>query len=169
MSEEATVNPDGSTTFGSDGSGAGEDAAGDAGDAGGSEGFDSGDAGGGEGFDVPPGAEEVLAAKGIDPAFYLIAAVVAVVALYYYFVIRRKDDALEDDFFSNLDGEKVRKTVRKKETRTEMRNGNYPCCLAGGGTTSVQSGNSRLIAEGRRPRCRPAGRRAGDWLRKTRH
>jgi hypothetical protein len=93
--EEATVNPDGSTTFetppaedshtytGDDGGGAGP-----------------------EGFEQLP-LEEVLV-KGIDPAFYLLALVALLGVLYYVFVYRRKLADDEDEFFANLDGVKVR-------------------------------------------------------------
>jgi hypothetical protein len=87
--EEATVNPDGSTTFETPG-------------AGGEEQF-QGDAGG-----VPP--EEVMEeiVKGTDPALYLLIVVALVGFAYYWFILRKKNDEEEDDFFSNLDGDKVR-------------------------------------------------------------
>jgi hypothetical protein len=92
--EEATVNPDGSTTFETPGAGAG---------AGGGEEQFQGDAGG-----VPP--EEVMEeiVKGTDPALYLLIAVALVGFAYYWFIFRKKNDEEEDDFFSNLDGDKVR-------------------------------------------------------------
>lgn len=87
--EEATVNPDGSTTF--------EDTAGQ-------ESFNE------TGSD---GAEEMLndgemEATGIDPAFYLLGAA-AVIVLLVVLIIRRQREKTEDtdDFFSNLDGDKV--------------------------------------------------------------
>lgn len=86
--EEATVNPDGSTTF--------EDTAGQ-------ESFNE------TGSD---GAEEMLndgemEATGIDPAFYLLGAA-AVIVLLVVLIIRRQREKTEDtdDFFSNLDGDK---------------------------------------------------------------
>mmetsp|Transcript_461 Transcript_461/g.1029 ORF Transcript_461/g.1029 Transcript_461/m.1029 type:complete len:289 (+) Transcript_461:142-1008(+) len=87
MAEEATVNPDGSTTFGSEGA-AGEDVPPNMG-----------------GEDFEEAAEEI--AKGIDPAFYLIFAVIIVGGLFLYNLLKkRKDNANMDDFFSNLDGDK---------------------------------------------------------------
>ena len=94
--EDADVNPDGSTTFGpppvNEPSGDGfEDTA------------------------TPPmdstEQEEAIkeAVTGVDPASYLLVAVVLVAVLYYVFVYRRKATAAnEDDFFTDLDGEKVR-------------------------------------------------------------
>jgi len=85
--EEATVNPDGSTTFEND-AGA-EDAAGDA------------DAG----ADGAETMEEVV--KSFDPAWYLALVVLAVVALYMLAVWRKRRASSDvDDFFSNLDGDK---------------------------------------------------------------
>ena len=87
MAEEATVNPDGSTTFGSEGA-AGEDVPPNMG-----------------GDDFEEAAEEI--AKGIDPAFYLLFAVVIVGGLLLYNLLnKRKKNANMDDFFSNLDGDK---------------------------------------------------------------
>ena len=95
MAEEATVNPDGSTTF--ETPPGTEDAGGDAG----SEGFQD------AGFD-----EETLKAaveEGVDPAFYFLAGVF-VLGLIYFLFFRPKKEEDSDDFFSNLDGEKVRRT-----------------------------------------------------------
>jgi len=84
MAEEATVNPDGSTTF--------ENA----------EGF-AGDAGEDMGGDTPMMEEEA----GVDPALYLVAAL-AVLATIVYLVKKRrvKMEEEDDDFFANLDGAK---------------------------------------------------------------
>ena len=92
MAEEATVNPDGSTTFEPpppETDGAEEGA-----------GFDEGES---------PFEEETLKAaveEGIDPAIYLLAGAVVLAFLYFVFVYRKKED--EDDFFAELDVEKVR-------------------------------------------------------------
>lgn len=84
--EEATINPDGSTTFdsaGADDAGAGAE--------------DTGDT---------DAAEEVI--KGTDPALYLALAVVAFAVVFVFMQIRkRRSTADVDDFFSNLDGDKV--------------------------------------------------------------
>lgn len=85
--EEATVNPDGSTTFN---------------DAGGA---DSAGAGG----DIPnmdeETAEEVI--KGTDPALYLAVALLFFGAMFIMMQLRKKrKNADVDDFFSNLDGDK---------------------------------------------------------------
>lgn len=88
--EEATVNPDGSTTFDSP--------------PGGGEGFDQ------ETFDTPPLDEDTMeeVAKGVDPAIYLIIAVVVFIVVYIFFVKKKKEEEDADGFFSNLDGDKVR-------------------------------------------------------------
>lgn len=90
MSEETVnVNPDGSTTF---------------------------ENGAGEEFTMPPmgdeGAEETFeetaAVVQTDPILYLI--LVALVLGLLFFIKRRRSRADEDEFFSNLDGEKVSNT-----------------------------------------------------------
>jgi hypothetical protein len=87
MAEETVnVNPDGSTTF--DG---GESTMPPVEDA------------GGEGVFDEETMEEV--AKGGDPAIYLLLVVVLIGLLY--FIYKRKSREDEDDFFDNLDGEKV--------------------------------------------------------------
>jgi len=88
MSEEATVNPDGSTTFGEEYE-AGDDAFDDA----------EADADGAE------TAEEIV--KGTDPAIYLALAFVAAVALYYISYRRNKRKQMEREaFFYDMDGDK---------------------------------------------------------------
>ena len=88
MAEETVnVNPDGSTTFE-----------------------------GGEESTMPPvedaGAEggfEDMAAeavKGTDPAIYLLLVVVLLGLLYFVYLRKSREDS-EDEFFANLDGEKV--------------------------------------------------------------
>ena len=81
--EEATVNPDGSTTFENE--------------------PPVDETMGEEGF------EEVVAEKtGIDPAFYLLGAVALFVIVYFVVKsMRKKDENDGDDFFASLDTEKV--------------------------------------------------------------
>jgi hypothetical protein len=60
--------------------------------------------------DIPDDAEipvEVIGevAKGIDPALYIFALVVIVIGLAIYFRSRKNDEG--DDFFTELDGDKV--------------------------------------------------------------
>jgi len=86
--EEATVNPDGSTTFNDAGDGA--------------------DSAGAADEDMP-GMDETVEdiVKGTDPAFYLALAVVAIFAIFIFLQLRKKRKNAEvDDFFSNLDGDK---------------------------------------------------------------
>jgi len=86
--EEATVNPDGSTTFNDAGDGA--------------------DSAGAADEDMPgtnETVEEIV--KGTDPALYLALAVVAIFAIFIFLQLRKKRKNAEvDDFFSNLDGDK---------------------------------------------------------------
>lgn len=86
--EEATVNPDGSTTFddagGADSAGAGAE-------------------------DMPnmdgEAAEEII--KGTDPALYLVLAFGLIIGIFLFLQLRKKKKNAEvDDFFSNLDGDK---------------------------------------------------------------
>lgn len=91
--EDATINPDGSTNF--------EDPPGT-------------QNAGTHGADEPPfmggdtmnDTAEKLANQGIDPALYLLLAGLILGALYYYFVYRKKSDE-SDEFFTELDGDKV--------------------------------------------------------------
>lgn len=86
--EEAIINPDGSTTFNDAGEGAG-----------------SAGAAGEDMPDMGETAEEIV--KGTDPALYLALSVVAFIALYLFLQMRKKRKNAEvDDFFSNLDGDK---------------------------------------------------------------
>lgn len=68
---------------------------------------------GGEEFEdaIPPtiDGEEILkaAAPQVDPAVYFLIVVIILAALYYFFVYRKKSLASEDDFFAELDGDKV--------------------------------------------------------------
>lgn len=88
MAEEATVNPDGSTTF----EGAGDEA------------FNATEE---ETIFVE---EEVI--KGVDPAIYL-GLFVLILGLLWFFVLRSQNKE-EDEFFAELDVEKVR---WKRESR----------------------------------------------------
>lgn len=89
MAEETVnVNPDGSTEFG------GED----------STMPPMEDAGANESFE-----EAAQAVAGTDPALALLLVAVALGILFFIYYRRSRGD--EDDFFSNLDGEKVRMTL----------------------------------------------------------
>jgi hypothetical protein len=44
--------------------------------------------------------------KGTDPAIYLLLALV-IIGVFYFLYSRRSKEESEDDFFANLDGEKV--------------------------------------------------------------
>ncbi|KAL3762545.1 hypothetical protein ACHAWU_002417 [Discostella pseudostelligera] len=101
--EEATINPDGSTTF--------DDATASSsggGDYGGSAGEDipNMDAGSSaDGSSEEPAVEDIV--RGIDPALYLALIVAAFAILFIYLQLRKKrNNASVDDFFSNLDGDK---------------------------------------------------------------
>ena len=81
MTEEATVNPDGSTTFESD-----------------------------ETFNTTAEEDTIFVeeevVKGIDPAIYL-GLVLLALGLLWFFVLRSQNKE-EDEFFAELDVEKVR-------------------------------------------------------------
>ena len=100
--QEATINPDGSTTF-EDASSGGY--AGGPADAGAGAGADSSypdDATSTDDSFVPPPTR-----GGVDPAVYLALAVLAFALLFAYLQVRRRrKNAGVDDFFSNLDGDK---------------------------------------------------------------
>jgi len=82
--EEATINPDGSSTFGSGAEG---------------ENFETFEDAGGM------GAEEVV--NTIDPAWYLLGLSVFIMLITVFYIIKqRKEQADTDDFFNQLDGEK---------------------------------------------------------------
>lgn len=86
--EEATINPDGSTTFNNAGADPGE-------------GPFAGEEGTGFG-DIP-----TLEPKGTDPAIYLVLGFLAFVGIWYFFYSRRSKKENDDfAFFSELDGEK---------------------------------------------------------------
>jgi len=83
--EEATVNPDGSTTFN-----------------------DAGGADSSAGEDMPGAeetAEEII--KGTDPALYLALASLVFFVIFIFVQLRKKKKNAEvDEFFANLDGDK---------------------------------------------------------------
>lgn len=88
MAEEATVNPDGSTTFEN------EDPTG----------------GAGEGFQDTFSGEETLKqelTQGIDPAIWFVLGLVVLGLIYFFFFRSKEDEGENDEFFSNFDGEKV--------------------------------------------------------------
>lgn len=95
---EATVNPDGSTTF--------DDAAGDAG----ADYDNTTDSGIPNMDEEGAAAEEII--KGTDPALYLAIAVVIFAVIFIFIQIRKKRKADEiDSFFSNLEGDKFNLTL----------------------------------------------------------
>lgn len=92
--EEATVNPDGSTTFTDDSAGTGSD----------SDGGASNSAG--EGFDDAQGAAGSIV-KGTDPAIFLVIAFFVIAIMYYIVYTRNKTKKVEQEsFFFDMDGDK---------------------------------------------------------------
>jgi hypothetical protein len=91
---EATVNPDGSTTFDEEPPIVDDQ----------QQQYDDTVPPPGEGEE--PLFEEIV--KGTDPALYFLVGILAMALLWYFFVYRRKSVEGDDDFFSNLDGDKVR-------------------------------------------------------------
>lgn len=89
--EEATINPDGSTSFTEDATDAGFD----------KEGEESG----------AEGAEDAAAEtvrKGTDPAIYLALAFIGAIIIYYFYYTRnKKKQSEQESFFFEMDGDKV--------------------------------------------------------------
>ena len=54
---------------------------------------------------------EQIVKTGIDPAIILGVAVLLFAVVYYFFFLRKKNQD-EDEFFSDLDGDKVRRRVQ---------------------------------------------------------
>jgi len=88
--EEATINPDGSTSFTEDATDAGFD----------KEGEESG----------AEGAEDAAAEtvrKGTDPAIYLALAFIGAIIIYYFYYTRnKKKQSEQESFFFEMDGDK---------------------------------------------------------------
>mmetsp|Transcript_7403 Transcript_7403/g.16837 ORF Transcript_7403/g.16837 Transcript_7403/m.16837 type:complete len:294 (-) Transcript_7403:90-971(-) len=136
--EEATVNPDGSTTFESDQT---------------NQTF-----GGGDEEVPPPVNEETIqeAAKGTDPAVYLGLVVLLLVVMYFVYRLRSKKE--EDDFFSDLDGEKF--NLKLPEAVEEYYQIKAKCESAGWkpgekppDPNAPQSGPHRVMAQALMKRC----------------
>lgn len=100
--EEATVNPDGSTTFENEPPPVNED-----------------DGGAGGGADEETFETIVQEVKGMDPAFYLLGGVIVLAILYFVYMsyVKKKDENDGDDFFASLDTEKVSVFHKKAERR----------------------------------------------------
>jgi len=92
--EEATINPDGSTTFtdGAEGAEYGNDESTD-------ESTDTG-------FDYTESNPEPVV-KGIDPAIYLVVSFLAAAIMFYFYHTRSKQKQSEEEsFFFDMDGDK---------------------------------------------------------------
>ena len=101
MSEEATINPDGSTTFADAGADAGATDETFAGE----ETFEEAFA---EGADSAEAVRE-----GTDPAIFLALAFIGAVILYYFNYQRTKKKQMEREaFFYDMDGDKVRRLLQ---------------------------------------------------------
>lgn len=96
MAENVNINPDGSTSFES---GAGEESTMPPAEGPGTEGI----------------FEEAPVVAGTDPAIYLLLVAIALGILF--FIYKRNSREEDDDFFSNLDGEKVSSNSRKSAQR----------------------------------------------------
>jgi hypothetical protein len=108
MAEEVKIDPDGSTHF---------------------EGGEESTmppveetADGSEGVFDEETVEELI--KGTDPAIYLLLAVI-LIGLFYFFYWRKSKEGSEDDFFSNLDGEKVciQESMQANDPETPLHGG----------------------------------------------
>lgn len=83
------MNPDGSTTFEANQPFNGTE-----------EGF------AGSGEEVPPETMEEVVTKGADATIYIVIGILLIAVLYMVYRYQKKKDG-DDDFFSELDGEKV--------------------------------------------------------------
>lgn len=151
--EEAYVNPDGSTTFGADAGGEGfANAAGD----------DDAGAGGPEGGEETmgddAGSEEVVV-KGIDPAIFLAIGSILIAVLYYLYYSRNKRKEEEDEaFFLDMDGDKF--NIKLPSAVDEYYDVKEKCLAAGwkpGVTPSspqdAQAATHRAMAQALMKRC----------------
>lgn len=141
--EEATVNPDGSTTFGSE------------------EGADAGADG------VPPSGDEEYAdgstpedmMKGTDPAIFLFLGFLIIALLWFFFYYRKnKDQADSEEFFSNLDGEKFNLKLPAAveeyyEARAKVEESGWEPGQAAGKTGANANGPHRVLAQALMKRC----------------
>lgn len=95
--EEATINPDGTTTF----------ATGEEAPMGGDESFGTGEESTGGPFSEGQEEEILNVAKGTDPAFFIAFAFIAFVVIYYFLHTRNKKKQEEREaFFFEMDGDK---------------------------------------------------------------
>ncbi|KAL7499227.1 hypothetical protein ACHAWT_010147 [Skeletonema menzelii] len=134
--EEATVNPDGSTTF--DDAGANYDNTTDSG--------------------IPnmdeEATEEII--KGTDPALYLAIAVVCFAVIFVFIQMRKKRKSDEiDSFFSNLDGDKFNLQLPPSvddyyETKAKCEKAGW---VPGQSTGAQPSPHHRALAQALMKRC----------------
>mmetsp|Transcript_5112 Transcript_5112/g.7896 ORF Transcript_5112/g.7896 Transcript_5112/m.7896 type:complete len:281 (-) Transcript_5112:1401-2243(-) len=133
--EEATINPDGSTTFNQPEPPPTEEPAGE---------------------DFEPNMEGL---KGTDPALFLLVTVLLLACLWFYVWWRsKKTDQESDPFFSNLDGEKFNLklpaavdeyyTIKEKCEQAGWKPGQKP---AGG--ANATTGPHRVMAQALMKRC----------------
>mmetsp|Transcript_28769 Transcript_28769/g.58912 ORF Transcript_28769/g.58912 Transcript_28769/m.58912 type:complete len:297 (-) Transcript_28769:236-1126(-) len=137
--EEATVNPDGSTTFEG---GAGADA--------GEEDFSGGDAGA-EGM-----PEEI---KGIDPAILVVLGFFMITLLWFFFYYRKnREQAESQSFFSNLDGEKFNLKLPAAveeyyEVKAKVEESGWEPGQSAGKSAAAANGPHRILAQALMKRC----------------
>jgi hypothetical protein len=145
--EEATINPDGTTTFAEDAAGAGADSAG--------EDFTEG------AFDGE-NAEEILgeaAKEGTDPAFFLALGFVVIAILYYFNFRRNKRKQQEREaFFYDMDGDKF--NIKLPSAVEEYYEIKEKCLKAGWdagqppkNATEAANGPARVLAQALMKRC----------------
>mmetsp|Transcript_53469 Transcript_53469/g.159985 ORF Transcript_53469/g.159985 Transcript_53469/m.159985 type:complete len:282 (-) Transcript_53469:210-1055(-) len=142
--EEATVNPDGTTTFASDENGD----AGDVPPSGDDAEFEAGSEG------VPGDAE-----KGTDPAIFLFLGFLLIAAIWFFFFYkRRKDQADSEAFFSNLDGEKFNLKLPAAveeyyEVKAKAEEAGWEPGQTAGKDAANASGPHRMLAQALMKRC----------------
>lgn len=146
---EATINPDGTTTFPDGSAGAGGDSEDFGAGAEGAEGASSGD--GGE-------FSETIA-KGTDPAIYLALGFIAVVVIYYLIYKRnQRKQAEREAFFFEMDGDKF--NIKLPSAVDEYYQIKEKCLKAGwepgkkpASAQEAASGPNRVMAQALMKRC----------------
>lgn len=146
--EEATVNPDGTTSFASEEGGDAGAGADDAPPSGDEADFDT------EGGGIP---QDVM--KGTDPAIFLFLGFLLIAIIWFFFYYRkRKDQADSEAFFSNLDGEKFNLKLPAAveeyyEVKAKCEEAGWEPGQAAGKDAANQSGPHRMLAQALMKRC----------------
>lgn len=144
--EEATVNPDGTTSFASE----------EGGDAGADDSPPSGDD---ADFDTEGGGVPEDVVKGTDPAIFLFLGFLLIAIIWFFFYYRKKKDQADSEaFFSNLDGEKFNLKLPAAvdeyyEVKAKCEEAGWEPGQAAGKDAANASGPHRMLAQALMKRC----------------